>query len=693
MSLRNIITSPLAITTIALLSLLLNACGVGESDLTLPSKRPEGSIHGNVLGGLYSGGKISAYTFAEKETRQFIANADVQADGTFELDIQLPSQPLLIEVSGGNYFDPGSFQTVTPEPQFVLSTVLLYRSGETHETSITPLTHFNAGLLLYLQNTLASPISETLIKQTSQKIGNLYSVNQIGSPITLSYQDQPRKISITGDERQGLFINALAQIAYEERRLKEASLKDNYQLSSLTASLYEDIHSDGVFDGNAIFDNSQEIKPLAFGNTLINADFYRLLTAFALKKTLRYTPSLAVSDSEEGIETLLLDIAQRESDLIPSTDNDALHKSKPVISPITDFTKAKNGDTKFDFSVDNALILTSATMTINGLEYELELSDISKNFGNLLSISLDTTQFTDGVQQLDLTIKDSFDNIGNFQTDVTFDNSPPTLTLQSANLTNESEFLLQGTYDDAFSAIDSILVNGEKIPFDEKTGWEKAVTLSSGRNEFLIQISDVLGNKAQTTALVLRDTAAPVITLSDSPALTNNSQYLLQGTFIEGESDIRKITVNDKEATLEANQKWSKQVALNKGENLFTIGIEDSAGNYSEYATSIFLDDQAPLISVTSAALTNSPTFTLHGQYEELSPGENKINVNDIPVETMEDQEWSQPVQLVAGKNKFLITMKDEAGNLTAFYTEVVLDLLAPTIVLNSPGVSNSPLF
>jgi len=671
-----------------ILLILFTGCGLGQGELELPPSRPAGIIQGKVLGGLYSGGKVSAFTATSKTERKFLASSEVQENGEFTLPIIAPSQAILIEVNDGNFFDPGTIESITPTQSFTLSTIVMYQSGETIESAVTPLSHLAAGLMLYDQNTTGININESIYNATNAKFNDVYFTNLGDAYFDIQYQETTNSLAIDGDEKQGLFLFALSQIANKMSLSKGDALKAEYNLATLTSILYEDISTDGLLDGKSLFETEPEIKSLAFGDIVIDFNFYRLKMAFSLKNALRFSP-LPIFENPQAEEDYIFSIAQSKSSLFGETNDDALHESTPIIKLKTKTELAKNALLNLEFLVEDALKLKSINLTLDENEFAFEPNETLTASNSFISILLDSSEFPDGEHQLKLVVTDSFDNISNFQSTIVFDNTPPQLFLKSTSLSNESDFLLKGQFHDEYSDISKIVVDGEEVSLTSDSEWEKAVKLDSGHNEFLIEITDALGNKAEVRTHVLFDEFAPVITLS-SAILTNTSQFELQGEIVEGESSIRLLTINGNSVNNIENQKWSMLVSLHRGTNEFTIGVEDEAGNYGEFTTAIVLDDVIPAISVTSPILTNNREFNLQGEFIEDISGIKNITVNNTAATIIDTQKWSIPVLLEAGDNEYFIHIEDQAGNALDFKTRVTLDINAPVASMTSEPLTNT---
>jgi len=668
------------------MTVFLSACGLGQGNLELPEPRPNGTVKGKVLGGLYVGGKISAYTADNQQRRQFLASAEIQQDSSFTLDFAGSSQLILLEASEGQYLDPGNFELVDPEPAFKLSSIVKFNSGESTDASLTPMTHLAAGYLLFNLESKAETIDESALASAIHLFNDLYSIDLGNAFLDIQYQPESRLLTIEGDEKQGLLIFALAHIAHSESLTKVEELNSQFNLSTLTNLIYEDIRADGLLDGKSYFDTEGDTKTLAYGETAIDHNFYRLKMAFALRRGLGLSTVSIFKDKQEEDNYLFL-IAQSKSSLFTTVNDDALYESTPIIRVAGDYSLPKNNTFNLEFLVDNALKVEAIKFFLDDAVVDIEPERALLSSNARFSIAVDTSDLSDGQHQMGLAVKDSFENIGVFETFVTFDNTAPSLSINSASLTNESEFLLKGLFSDEFSQVKSIVVDDQPVSLNSETEWQQAVSLNSGHNQFVIKFEDELGNQGEIHTHVLYDKFAPLVTLS-SARLANTHQFLLEGVFIDGESGIKSIAVNDNPATIKDDNKWSALVSLNRGNNEFVIGIEDEAGNQGEFFTEIYLDDVSPEIHILSAALTNDPAFLLEGEIVEHDLGNNTVLVNGVAT-NVEDNKWSLPVNLSAGKNSFVISIEDKVGNYSELHAEVILDSLAPVVTLTSGGLSN----
>lgn len=675
---------------IVVLAFVFNGCGLGGQDIELPEKRPNGNIEGLILGGLYSGGTITAYTLGDADSRQFLGSTTVKEDGSFNLEFATQSKPVLIEARGGSYLDPSSHNIVNAEPGLIMSKTLMFNSGEVHSVSVSPFTHLITGLALYLIDNNSDMTDLAAVESANKIFSDLYSISNAG--LTLSLEENDTVLKIAGDEKHGLLINALAKIAFDERTKKDDALKSLYHLSSLNNLIYEDIRSDGMLDGKSIYENGGGVKILAFGDQIIDFNFYRLKLAFAMQKSL---DKVALTDFSvrKQQEDFVLSIAQSESTLFEEVNNDALNEITPEIYLVSNMADVESGEITLAFSVEQSLKLNSVKLKIDKIEYNYEPDSIYDPSTGLFSLPVSTTSYKDGFHELTIEVNDTFNNVGNLIIPITFDNSAPKLIINSAKITNGSEYLLQGVFEDEFSSVKSITVDGQQVELLENNQWEQLVTLDVGHNALQIVIQDELGNHAEFVTEIFFDESAPVIIVT-SEALTKVSQFLLEGVYSDSESSINSITVNGDNAIINMSaNKWSKLVSLKSGANEFLIRISDAAGNAAEFVTTVILDDLSPSITLTSSAITNNREFLLEGEYDEKESGVNRITVNGNDATILAGGNWSKLVSLSSGSNDFVIGIEDDVGNYTEILTKVILYEQNPVVTLTSDTITRTSEF
>lgn len=119
--------------------------------------------------------------------------------------------------------------------------------------------------------------------------------------------------------------------------------------------------------------------------------------------------------------------------------------------------------------------------------------------------------------------------------------------------------------------------------------------------------------------------------------------------------------------------------ALTDGVWDFTVTVKDYLGNQSaSIIFSLSVDTVAPAITVNShwnGAYVNQSAQAISGLLSEFS----ELYINGLPITLGLNNSFNYPVLLIEGQNNFLITAKDQAGNISSFPFVLFFDSVAPT--------------
>ena len=109
-------------------------------------------------------------------------------------------------------------------------------------------------------------------------------------------------------------------------------------------------------------------------------------------------------------------------------------------------------------------------------------------------------------------------------------------------------------------------------------------TLTSGRNELTAIAQDEAGNQSQTSTPVVinYDTSPPSIEITN-PEEGITISGLQNQVAIEGKTEENaKLTINDRLVIIGPEGNFHYQVSLQEGDNIFTLIVQDEAGNQTE---------------------------------------------------------------------------------------------------------------
>lgn len=96
---------------LGMLAVILAGCGSGSGDL--PPVRPTSIVSGHAVDAEIQHGQVAIYAFGRGGKGERLGGGVTDASGFYSIELRAPSQPVLIEVSGGRYTEEASGVVVT----------------------------------------------------------------------------------------------------------------------------------------------------------------------------------------------------------------------------------------------------------------------------------------------------------------------------------------------------------------------------------------------------------------------------------------------------------------------------------------------------------------------------------------------------------------------------------------------------
>ncbi len=220
------------------------------------------------------------------------------------------------------------------------------------------------------------------------------------------------------------------------------------------------------------------------------------------------------------------------------------------------------------------------------------------------------------------------------------------------------------------------------------TDWTATVPLVAGTNEILVEAFDRAGNRNWATVEVLVDGRAPRVSI-ESPtrgALFNTAIVELT-CFIEEEDYLEKFTINGVEYPFVALPGMGAGLSneplgpFPDGEATILVEATDVSGNVGRMTVVVTIDTTPPAlseISVANGTATNQRHLPLTGRTEwdaTLLLGGRSVAV--------ESGAFSTTLDLREGWNVITLAVTDLAGNTGSFVLHVLLDTLAPELIID----------
>ncbi|MFY7418047.1 Ig-like domain-containing protein [Enterobacter cloacae complex sp. IR5428] len=240
-------------------------------------------------------------------------------------------------------------------------------------------------------------------------------------------------------------------------------------------------------------------------------------------------------------------------------------------------------------------------------------------------------------------------------------------------------------------------------------------TLIDGRAQVSVSVTNVNGNSADASRVVIVDTQPPAITLDN---LTDdniiNAAEALQDLVLSGSTTAEAgqtvtVTLNGKsyQTTVQADGRWQLNVpaadvgALTDGNVTVTATVSDVAGNSSSADRVGLVDATVPQVTINDFVTdTNTVNQLAHSQAQILSGSVTGaaagdlviITINNVDYTTVVDAagNWSLglPASVVQGLTDgtwtINVSVTDQSGNTGSSSVDVVVNTVTPVIGINT---------
>jgi hypothetical protein len=276
------------------------------------------------------------------------------------------------------------------------------------------------------------------------------------------------------------------------------------------------------------------------------------------------------------------------------------------------------------------------------------------------------------------------------------DFAPPTVMIHAPSLTRESQAELRiATFDDGSGVRMVRIDNGGHVLEIPSTGGELVVPvpLAEGRNEFIVTAFDARGNRAASSATIVRDSTAPVLTItspSNGMAIATTA-ILVSGLVDDASATQISIVDGAGQSVLAGGGGFQGMTSLPDVEGVHTIKVvaTDEAGNQAVASIDVLLDRSAPIITTDFADAVLGP------QADDLVLVTLHIDDAVASVATSGTQQFSLArgggvvqlaLPLVSGSNVLELTVVNELGLATTWRHTVEYDVTPPEGLLASPS-------
>ncbi|MBT1773364.1 Ig-like domain-containing protein [Enterobacter hormaechei subsp. xiangfangensis] len=240
-------------------------------------------------------------------------------------------------------------------------------------------------------------------------------------------------------------------------------------------------------------------------------------------------------------------------------------------------------------------------------------------------------------------------------------------------------------------------------------------TLTDGRAQVSVSVTNVNGNSADASRVVIVDTQPPAITLDNLTddniinAAEAQQDLVLSGSTTAETGQTVTVTLNGKsyQTTVQADGRWQLNVpaadvgALTDGNVTVTATVSDVAGNSSSADRVGLVDATVPQVTINDFVTdTNTVNQLAHAQAQILSGSVTgaaagdlvTITINNVDYTTVVDAagNWSLglPASVIQGLTDgtwtINVSVTDRSGNTGSSSVDVVVNTVTPVIGINT---------
>ncbi len=653
-----------AISVISVVS-LLSACG--DSGSGVPADAPSASLGGTVTDAVITNGTLRVYKFDEGKRGELIAETVTDGNGDFEIaDFASQDRPVVIEVSGGRYTEEASGVSVDLLDGQVLRAYMFYEQGSAITLQVTPFTHMASCLADYKISTGVN-VNNAITEATSVFSG-LAGIDILGTkPLDITNPNNAN-FEVTDSLRYGALLAAISSYTAEVSETNGVTPHRFNQNTSIYATqvLCQDIAADGVFNGLGFINNGNSVGQLSLGSVPLDVDTLR-------SKVAQHILSIISSDRNQtslGVDEFVLyanEIASSTDGVFGGVPATAVDQEGPTVTAVLAPDSFLKGIVNLDFVVTDPIGIKSV---------QFEVNDVLHSSGQVdaPAMSLNSTNYTDGIIKITVVATDILNNVSNVDFNYVVDNTSPTITLTSEVLVNNKNYTATGSYEEQGAPVSSIKVNGIDASIDVKTQtWSVDVVLLSGDNVVTLDIVDTAVNTNTVDVNVgvdlIKPTISPNITQVDFTTFQGQLNLCNTGQLNQSSGNVNPVCLSTDNISLNGAQ--LDGALQSQGYVLLGFSPTDpqGAGVFTgqgdlivEYQYEL---NNAQVIGWTIAPVANGNLFYYFPMVTEYLGAK-----------------WFQTT--IDDTHKVTFRVTDNAGNTSELFYEVRFDVLVPEIAVNA---------
>ncbi|PLX95818.1 MAG: hypothetical protein C0621_03135, partial [Desulfuromonas sp.] len=397
------------------------------------------------------------------------------------------------------------------------------------------------------------------------------------------------------------------------------------------------------------------------------------------------SPTLTYSIDDAGA-SVVVDV---DGSVIAATSGDSLNLSQGTHVITVTATDAAGLETSSSVTVNvdtvvpvvaisapSAGYVTTLTPTLSYSVNDGSATVVVDVDGTIVSVaSGDVLALLEGAHTITATVTDAAGNSSSHSVSVTVDTTAPVVGIGSpvaGYLTTLTPTLIYSV-DDA-GAVISVTIDGTTVAAPSGT----TLSLSQGTHVITVTATDGAGLVASQSVAVTVDTTAPTVAISTPAAGSVTTSTPILSFSVSDSSATTVVEIDGVSVPVLSGDSLS----LAEGSHTIAVTATDVAGNSSTSSRTVSVDTTAPSVGIEAPVngylATSTPTLT--------------YSVNDAGASVVVDIDGSVVTApsgstLSLGQGTHVITVKatDSAGWVTSESVTVIVDTVAPTVLISSP--------
>jgi len=405
----------------------------------------------------------------------------------------------------------------------------------------------------------------------------------------------------------------------------------------------------------------------------------------------RFSAPVALTEGYNTLEFTAEDSCRNRGTLQRTVALDSVPPTLVLHSP-QDGTVTREAFTQVELTYGDAF----SGVVPSSLKLLLDGQDVTSTFSVSAGSLHGSLTLADGNHILHATVADRAGNVAEVGAQRVVDTTPPALVFQSPAgeaVTNARQVVVLA-YSDALAgvALESLRlwVDGEDQTPVLLMGASEArgeFQLPQGEHTLVAEVSDLLGNLAQTRLQLLVDYTPPLIAATISPEQQATGWYT---------SDVTVTFTCSDDIGLESCT--NPVTVSSEGADQRVIGVaRDRAGNTQEAIVTLSIDNRPPALAISrprNGEAVNAPTVEVQGTVSDTGSGLARVTCNGAEL-SLVGNSLSCTVSLEAGSNTLVLTATDQVGH-TSTTQLTVYRSQPPTVRILEPEnlafVNTSPV-